>query len=56
MVRVKWYPDVEAPLKWPAGLGDLWVDLPTEPDGSLNLRPLQRMWGMENSYVRCSVS
>ncbi|OJT13279.1 hypothetical protein TRAPUB_10172 [Trametes pubescens] len=50
-VRVKWYPDVEAPLKWPAGLGDLWADLPTEPDSSLDLRPLKRMWGMENCYV-----
>ncbi|KAI8970994.1 hypothetical protein BD414DRAFT_581559 [Trametes punicea] len=52
MVRVKWYPDLEAPLKpWPEGLGVLWTDLPIQPDGSLDLRPLMRMWGMENVYV-----
>ncbi|KAH9888348.1 hypothetical protein C8Q73DRAFT_181712 [Cubamyces lactineus] len=54
-VRVKWYPDLDTPLKpWPAGLGELWTDLPIEPDGSLDLRPLRRMWGMENIYVRAS--
>ncbi|KAI0330387.1 hypothetical protein GY45DRAFT_1323708 [Cubamyces sp. BRFM 1775] len=52
MVRVKWYPDLEAPLKpWPAGLGELWTDISLGPDRSLDLRPLKHMWGMENIYV-----
>ncbi|OSC97541.1 hypothetical protein PYCCODRAFT_1461828, partial [Trametes coccinea BRFM310] len=52
MVRVKWFPDLEAPLQpWPEGLAELWTDLPVQPDGSLDLRPLKRMWGMENIYV-----
>ncbi|KAI9061389.1 hypothetical protein FKP32DRAFT_947917 [Trametes sanguinea] len=52
-VRVKWYPDLEAPLKpWSEGLAELWTDLPIQADGSIDLRPLKRMWGMENIYVR----
>ncbi|KAI0669454.1 hypothetical protein C8Q78DRAFT_177548 [Trametes maxima] len=50
-VRVKWYPDLDSLRRWPEELGDLWVDLPLEPDGGLDLEPLQRMWGMENCYV-----
>ncbi|OJT13280.1 hypothetical protein TRAPUB_10173 [Trametes pubescens] len=50
-VRVKRYFGTEAPLRWPAGLGDCWVDLPLEPDDSLDLRPLRRIWNMENCYV-----
>ncbi|CDO69411.1 hypothetical protein BN946_scf184791.g6 [Trametes cinnabarina] len=52
MVRVKWYPDLEAPLKpWPEEFAELWIDLPIQSDGSLDLRPLKRIWGMENVYV-----
>ncbi|KAI0765717.1 hypothetical protein BD413DRAFT_615610 [Trametes elegans] len=50
-VRVKWYPDLEAPFKWPSGLGDLYQDLALDTDGSLDLTPLLRLWGMENCYV-----
>ncbi|KAI0364007.1 hypothetical protein BV20DRAFT_60012 [Pilatotrama ljubarskyi] len=50
-VRVKWYPSLRAPQVWPEGYWDLWVDLPLEPDGSLDLRPLKNLWGMENCYV-----
>ncbi|KAI0740797.1 hypothetical protein C8Q76DRAFT_709053 [Earliella scabrosa] len=50
-VRVKWYPSAEAVRRWPEGLGEIWTDLPLEPDGSLDLRPVLRLWGMENCYV-----
>ncbi|KAH9856217.1 hypothetical protein C2E23DRAFT_507816 [Lenzites betulinus] len=51
MVRVKWYPDVEAPLCYPPGLGELWMDVPLESDGRLDLRRLKRAWGMENCFA-----
>lgn len=51
-VRVKWYPSAKAVRKWPDGLGEIWLDMPLERDGSLNLRPVMRRWGMENCYVR----
>ncbi|KAH9856222.1 hypothetical protein C2E23DRAFT_882330 [Lenzites betulinus] len=51
MVRVKWYPDVEAPLRYPSGLGELWMHLPLESDGRLDLRRLKRAWGMENCFA-----
>ncbi|KAI0645024.1 hypothetical protein C8Q79DRAFT_746253 [Trametes meyenii] len=50
-VRVKWYPDLSSLRKWPEGFGDVWVDLPLESDGGLDLKPLRKMWGMENCYV-----
>lgn len=51
---MKRYSGPEAWLKWSEELGDYWVDLPIEPDGSLDLRPLKRIWNMENCYVRAS--
>ncbi|KAI0753325.1 hypothetical protein C8Q80DRAFT_1055124, partial [Daedaleopsis nitida] len=51
MVRVKWYPSAEAMRAWPEGFGELWVDLPLEQGGTLDLRPAIRLWGMENCFV-----
>ncbi|KAI0351981.1 hypothetical protein OH77DRAFT_1429013 [Trametes cingulata] len=51
MVRVKWYPDLHSARCWAADYAPLWVELPLEPDGSLNLRPLKALWGMQNCYV-----
>lgn len=53
---MKWYPDVEAPLRYPPDLGELWMDVPLESDGRLDLRRLKRAWGMENCFVSTSGS
>lgn len=51
-VRIKWYPNLEATKRWPAGVGELWTDAPVDCDGSVDLKAVMRRWGMQNCYVR----
>nr|VWO99609.1 High osmolarity signaling protein SHO1 (Osmosensor SHO1) [Ganoderma boninense] len=50
-VRIKWYPDLEAMKRWPSGMGELWVDVPVDCDGSVDLKIVMDRWGMQNCYV-----
>ena len=52
MVRIKWYPDLEATKNWPPGVGQLWVDVPLDRHGCLDLKFVMALWGMQNCYVR----
>ena len=52
MVRIKWYPNLEATKSWPAGMGKLWADVPLDDDGSVDLGVVMDFWGMQNCYVR----
>lgn len=50
-VRIKWYPNAKAIRQWPKDLGELWMDLPFDADGGVDLRPAMRTWRMENCHV-----
>ncbi|KAI1790382.1 hypothetical protein LXA43DRAFT_891083 [Ganoderma leucocontextum] len=50
-VRIKWYPDLEATKRWPAGLRQLWVDVSVDRDGCVDLKFVMDLWGMQNCYV-----
>ncbi|PIL33791.1 hypothetical protein GSI_04416 [Ganoderma sinense ZZ0214-1] len=50
-VRIRWYPDLEATKRWPAGVRKLWVDVPADGDGSVDLKVVMNRWGMQNCYV-----
>ncbi|PIL33749.1 hypothetical protein GSI_04374 [Ganoderma sinense ZZ0214-1] len=51
MMRIKWYPNLQATNRWPEHMGQLWVDVPLERDGCLDLRFVKALWGMQNCYV-----
>ena len=55
MVRIKWYPDLAATKNWPADVGQLWVDVPLDRHGCLDLKFVMALWGMQNCYVRAEL-
>ena len=44
MVRIKWYPDLAATKNWPADVGQLWVDVPLDRHGCLDLKFVMALW------------
>ncbi len=56
MVRIKWYPNLEATKRWPTGIGKLWLDVPVDHHGSVDLQFVMDLWGMQNCYVRAKLN